>query len=213
MSSITPQEFVAKWKSSELKERSSYQEHFLNLCQLIEHPTPAELDAKGKFFTFEAGASKTAGGNGFADVWYLGHFAWEYKGKHANLDKAYDQLLQYKDSLQNPPLLIVSDTDVIRVHTNFTNSIKKEINISFDDILSGKGLKILRQVFTDPEALRPAETTQQVTEEAAKKFARLADRMRSRGEDPTQAAHFIIRLLFCLFSEDIGLLPDVNRHT
>ena len=36
-------------------------------------------------------------------------FAWEYKGQHANLDKAYDQLLQYREALENPPLLIVSD--------------------------------------------------------------------------------------------------------
>jgi len=31
--------------------------------------------------------------------------------------------------------------------------------------------------------------------------------MRRRGANPGQAAHFLMRLLFCLFAEDIGLLP------
>ena len=42
-------------------------------------------------------------GAAFADVWMRGHFAWEYKGKHKNLDAAYQQLLQYKEDLENPP--------------------------------------------------------------------------------------------------------------
>ena len=117
---LTPQAFVDKWRHAALKERQAYQQHFIDLCRLVGHPTPAELDNKGDFFTFEAGTSKVAGGDGFADVWYQGHFAWEYKGKHANLDKAYQQLLQYREALENPPLLIVSDIDTILIHTNFT---------------------------------------------------------------------------------------------
>lgn len=208
MPPITPNEFVAKWKNSELKERSSYQEHFIDLCHLVNHQTPAEMDPNGSFFTFEAGAAKTGGGNGFADVWFKDHFGWEYKGKHGNLEKAYSQLLLYKDSLQNPPLLIVSDIDSIHIHTNFTNTVKQEIVLTLDDVLDPRKLQTLTRIFTNPETLRPAQTTHQVTEQAAIKFARLADHLRTRGIDPTEAAHFMIRLLFCLFSEDVGLLPE-----
>ncbi len=42
---------------------------------------------------------------------------------------------------------------------------------------------------------------------AAAEFATLADSLRARGVDPQRAAHFLMRLLFCLFAEDIGLLP------
>jgi hypothetical protein len=42
MSTLTPQHFVAKWQSSALKERSAYQELFLDLCHPIEHATPAD---------------------------------------------------------------------------------------------------------------------------------------------------------------------------
>ncbi len=79
---LTPQAFVQKWRSSTLKERSSAQEHFIDLCRLIDHPTPAEADPTGQSFTFEAGASTQRGGHGWADVWKRRYFAWEYKGKH-----------------------------------------------------------------------------------------------------------------------------------
>ena len=46
-----------------------------------------------------------------------------------------------------------------------------------------------------------------MTEVAAAEFARLADHLRKWGEEPQTIAHFSIRLLFCLFSEDINLLP------
>lgn len=206
--SLTPNEFVTKWRHSELKERSSYQEHFIDLCRLIGHQTPAELDPKGDFFTFEAGASKLTGGQGWADVWYKGRFAWEYKGKDADLDKAYQQLQQYRESLMNPPLLIVSDIDQIQIHTNFTNTVHKVYTLTLDDLLDPSNLALLRAAFNRPEELRAPLTTEQVTQEAAAQFARLSAILLLYGEDPSRIAHFLIRLLFCLFAEDIGLLPS-----
>ena len=76
---MTPQAFVQKWKASQLKERSASQEHFIDLCRLIGQPTPAESDPDGSWYTFERGARKTGGGEGWADVWKKGCFAWEYK--------------------------------------------------------------------------------------------------------------------------------------
>ena len=49
----------------------------------------------------------TGGKRGWADVWNKSYFAWEYKGSHAYLDKAYQQLQQYRESLESPPLLMV----------------------------------------------------------------------------------------------------------
>ena len=106
---MTPNEFIAKWQASELKERSAAQEHFIDLCRLLGEPTPAEADPKGDHYCFERGAHKDSGGAGWADVWKRHCFAWEYKGKHADLDAAFDQLRQYALALENPPLLIVSD--------------------------------------------------------------------------------------------------------
>jgi hypothetical protein len=42
---------------------------------------PTTADPQGEWFAFEMGASKTGGGEGWADVWRKDCFAWEYKGK------------------------------------------------------------------------------------------------------------------------------------
>ena len=81
---MTPYEFIAKWRASELKERSASQEHFIDLCHLLGEPSPAEADPTGEAYCFEWGARKDTGGNGWADVWKRHHFAWEYKGKRAD---------------------------------------------------------------------------------------------------------------------------------
>ncbi len=205
---LTPQDFVSKWKRAEARERQSVQEHFLDLCALAGHQTPMDYDPTGTHYAFEMGAAKTSGGQGWADVAKLGYFGWEYKSKDADLDKAYDQLLRYRDSLQNPPLLIVSDINNIIIRTNYTNLPTRTITLTLDDLLTADGLKTLKAVFFNPDELKPHITVEGVTEEAAKQFSTLAGILRKYGEEPQAVAHFLIRLLFCLFAEDIGLLPE-----
>ena len=125
MANLTPQAFAAKWSGMALSERSSYQEHFRDLCAMLGQPTPTDVDRKGDFYTFEKGVEKSGGGKGFADVWRKGFFAFEYKGKHKDLTAAYSQLLLYREDLENPPLLVVTDTDRFEVHTNFTGTAKE----------------------------------------------------------------------------------------
>lgn len=204
---LTPQNFLTKWRQAAVNERASAQSHFIDICRLIDHPAPLDMDPAGKFFRFEAGASKTSGGEGFADVWYRGRFAWEYKGKHADLDKAYQQLLQYREALENPPLLIVSDIETIVIHTNFTNTVKHTYTLTLDQLLTPDGLSTLRNAFNNPDALRAPQTSDVVTARAASHFARLAEKLRQMGNDPAASAHFLIQLLFCLFAEDVELLP------
>ena len=207
--------FIARWQSSRLSERSAAQSHFIDLCRLLGQPTPAEADPAGSFYTFEKGLKKTGGGDGFADVWYKGHFAWEYKGKDKKLADAYQQLLKYREDLENPPLLVVCDFNRFEVHTNFTSTAKRVYSFALPDLadptpMPGVGLSplgVLSALFTNPERLRPDRTSAQVTEAAAREFATLAESLRRYGEHPERAAHFLVRLLFCLFAQDIGLLP------
>ena len=210
---LTPRAFVDKWKQVSVKDRSAYQEHFRDLCALVGHPTPTDGDPTGANYMFEAGAAKEGGGNGFADVWKRGFFAFEYKGKDGNLDRAYQQLQLYRESLQNPPLLIVSDLERIVIHSNFTNSLKKTVVLGFNDLLTPAGFDLLHAVFFEPERFRTAETVEQITADAAAKIGAVAERLRESGVDPQRAAHFLIRIVFCLFAEDVGLLPrDLLRQ-
>src|SRR5207249_2842502 len=119
---VTPSEFAAKWAGSTRTERAASQEHFIDLCWMIGVPTPNEADPTGEWYAFEKGAEKVGGGEGFADVWKKDHFGWEYKGKKKDLDAAYQQLLQYREALENPPLLVVCDLERFEVHTNFTGT-------------------------------------------------------------------------------------------
>src|SRR3954468_11386961 len=159
---MTPQEFIAKWKPVQLSERSAAQQHFLDLCDLLGQPKPAAADPEGTWYTFERGCHKTDGGQGWADVWLRGHFGWEYKGKKKDLTAAYKQLLQYREDLENPPLLIVCDLDRFEIHTNFTGTVKHVYKFSLAELAEPENLDILRRVFTDPQSLKPGLTAEAV---------------------------------------------------
>src|SRR5688572_21913532 len=100
---MTPDTFIARWKLSTLGERQAAQPHFLDSCELLDEPKPADVDVSGTDYCFEKGAIKTSGWRGRCDVWKKGHFAWEYKGKGADLNAALAQLQQYALALDNPP--------------------------------------------------------------------------------------------------------------
>ena len=205
---MTPQDFITKWRAAELKERSASQSHFNDLCALLGILDPIAADPVGEWFAFEKGASKTSGGEGWADVWRKGCFAWEYKGPRKDLDKAFSQLLQYSVALENPPLLIVSDMDRIRIHTNWTNTVQEVHDFVLEDLIDGDAREKLKRAFSDPEHFKPTKTRQALTEETAREFAGIAQRLRDRGHEAHQVAHFVNQLVFCMFAEDVGLLPD-----
>jgi len=176
---------------------------------MLDVPTPNEADPTGDWYAFEKGAEKTIGGDGFADVWQRGHFAWEYKGKHKDLKAAYQQLLQYREALENPPLLVVCDLDRFEIHTNFTNTTAVVHCFDLERLLTdpAEPLSLLRAVMQHPEELRPGTTRDELTAKAARQFASLAEELRERGHEPHLVAHFLNKLLFCMFAEDAGLLP------
>ncbi len=179
---MTPQDFIAKWQDSELSERSACQQHFLDLCDLLGQAKPAEVDKVGSYYTFERGVSKTDGGQGWADVWKKGYFGWEYKGKHKDLKAAYKQLLQYREALENPPLLVVCDLDRFEVHTNFTGTIKQEHHFDLQGLNDPENLQILRSVFINPEALKPGQTLGQQIAESGRQPTRIRDAIRNEWE-------------------------------
>ncbi len=70
---MTPSEFAAKWSAATVKESAGR--------RALRRPLPdagvSDADgsrSNGEWYAFEKGAEKTAGGDGFADVWKRGHF-------------------------------------------------------------------------------------------------------------------------------------------
>ncbi len=200
---MTPHQFIAKWRDNPLSERAGAQAFFLDLCALLGVAAPNDPDQ----YCFERGATRTGAGQGWADVWKRGHFGWENKGPGGDLGGALKQLMTYALALDNPPLLVVSNRDVTQIHTHFTGTPSETHTIRLEDIGTPDNLQKLRWLFTDPERFRPGRTVQDITADAAGRFAAIAQSMTGRGHDPQQVAHFLIQCLFCMFAEDIELLP------
>ncbi|HOG03594.1 MAG TPA: N-6 DNA methylase [Accumulibacter sp.] len=200
---MTPHQFIAKWRDNPLSERAGAQAFFLDLCALLGVAAPNDPD----HYCFERGATRTGAGQGWADVWKRGHFGWENKGPGGALGGALKQLMTYALALDNPPLLVVSNRDVTQIHTHFTGTPSETHTIRLEDIGTPDNLQKLRWLFTDPERFRPGRTVQDITADAAGRFAAIAQSMTGRGHDPQQVAHFLIQCLFCMFAEDIELLP------
>ena len=221
---MNPPEFVKIWAASTQGEKATAQEHFIDLCRLLNEQTPNEADPSGDFYAFEKGAKKPDG-DGFADVWLKGHFAWEYKGKHKDLGIAYKQVQTYREALGNPPLLVVSDIERFEVHTNWTNTETwiyrfRNGDIALDepvevatyggpasDAPKLTALQVLKALFEEPERLKPLRTTEQITQEAAKLFGRITDDLRKWKVEDMRIARFVTRVMFCMFATDVGLLP------
>jgi hypothetical protein len=77
MTSMTAAHFVKKWSKIQLKERTSAQSHFNDICALVDHNPPLETDT-----------DRPGGEHGWADAWYKGRFVWEYKSPDKNLETA-----------------------------------------------------------------------------------------------------------------------------
>jgi hypothetical protein len=238
---MTPAEFKRKWAKYSGKETSAYQEHFNDLCALLGQPSPVSADPTGsesfcfqkrvlkdaELFAFDDGgrvAEEPDQERGFADVWKRGCFAWEYKGKKKNLDEAYRQLLRYRESLQNPPLLVVCDFDRYIVRTNFNGTVQETKEFTNAQIDEPWVLSLLRAVFSDPGFLKPQRRTDEVTQQLARQIAEVARSLqeresielidaKSRREHSVaqrknlRIARFLNRIVFCFFAEDTGLLP------
>lgn len=200
---MTPQAFIAHWRHNQISERAGAQQHFNDLCELLGQEKPRDTDN----YCFERGA-KTQSGQGWADVWKRGCFAWEYKAPNRDLNAALKQLMNYALALDNPPLLVVSDLRTIEIHTHFTGHPSEIHRIQIEDLTKPEARQKLIWLFTDPEKFKPQRTTFAVTEKAAQKIGEIAQRLNQRGNEPLDVAHFLIQCVFCMFAEDSKLIPE-----
>ena len=186
---MTPHEFITKWRASELKERSA-SKNTPSTFAGCSASRPRLRPTRPARRTASSGAPEGHRGDGWADVWKRHHFAWEYKGRRADLDAAFGQHRQYALALENPPLLIVSDMRRFRIRTNWTNSVSKSYELDLDDLADAAARDRLKWAFSDPERLRPGETRQSLTERAAASFATVAAGPARPGPRPAPGSPF-----------------------
>jgi hypothetical protein len=205
---MTPQAFIAHWQHNNITERAGAQQHFNDLCEVLDVEKPRDAEN----YTFERGArlhnGTGQGGQGWADVWKRGCFAWEYKAPGRDLNAALKQLMNYALALDNPPLLVVSDLRTIEIHTHFTGHPSEIHRIEISQLTQPETLQKLKWLFNEPERFKPQRTTYAVTELAAKRIGEIAKRLNERGNAAEEVAHFLIQCVFCMFAEDAKLLPE-----
>jgi hypothetical protein len=117
----------------------------------------------------------------------------------------------------NPPFILVGDIGhSIEVYADFTQAGKaylpfrdpRSFRIPLKDLAREDVRERLRLIWTQPAALDPAKVSADVTREIAGYLAELAKSFEAGGHEPEVVAQFLTRCLFCMFAEDVGLLPD-----
>jgi hypothetical protein len=115
-----------------------------------------------------------------------------------------------------PPLLVVVDVgDSIALYSEFTRTGGSYVpfpdpnryRIRLDDLRDADTRALLATVWIDPMSLDPTRRSARVTREIADRLALLAKSL-ERDHDPEIVAGFLMRCLFTMFAEDVGLLPN-----
>ena len=145
---------------------------------------------------------------GFADAYLEERFGWEFKGDDADLDAALNQLLRYQVYLKTPPLLIVSSFKTIRIRTNFPGMATELHEIPVSRLDERENLNKLRYAFHAPVEFRPDRSVDTVTRETTELFHSIVADMELYNEDPEKLARYLNQLVFCLYADAAGLLPD-----
>ncbi len=139
------------------------------------------------------------------------------RGWSQAMDRAYGQAAQYARALPEwPPFLVVVDVGhAFALFANFARDGKAYLpfpdpathRFLLDDLADPKVLDRLRRLWTDPLSLDPSRHAAKVTTHVAERLAVLATSLERQGHSPDLVADFLMRCLFTMFAEDVGLLP------
>jgi hypothetical protein len=116
-----------------------------------------------------------------------------------------------------PPFLLVTDVGhCIDVYADFSGTGKQytqfpdaaRFRIKLDDLRDANVRERLARIWTEPLGLDPSKEATKVTREIAEALAALSKRLEARGNNATRVADFLMRCLFTMFAEDVGLIPE-----
>lgn len=230
------QDFIQRWHNASGSERANYQLFLTELCALLEvdRPDPASLDTEENAYVFERKVSfrhpDGSTSNGFIDLYRRGSFVCEAKQTNLELDskgwdnamlRAHAQAQQYARALPagegRPPFVILVDVGRnIEIYAEFTRSGATYVpypdprshRIRLEDLHRPEVQDTLRAIWNDPLSLDPARRSARVTREIAGQLASLAKSLEAAGHGADTVAAFLMRCLFTMFAEDVGLLPE-----
>jgi hypothetical protein len=116
-----------------------------------------------------------------------------------------------------PPFVLVCDVgNCFEVYANFRRDGKafdqfpdrQSFRIYLEDLRQPEVRKRLVHIWTDPMSLDPARKSARVTRAIAKRLAAVSRALERQKHLPGEVSMFLMRCLFTMFAEDVGLLPE-----
>jgi len=200
-------QFTREWEGEtrERAEKDSFWNDFFHIFGI----------SRRRVATFEQNIKKLNNNQGFIDLFWPGHLIIEHKSQGKDLEKAFQQALEYIPNMKEhelPRYVLVCDFTNFILHdleenerVEFTLD-KFHENIQYFGFIAGYKRKTYAS--EDP-----------VNIEAAERMGRLHDSLRETGYEGHDLEVYLVRLLFCLFAEDTGIFEKglfqeyIETHT
>jgi len=131
--------------------------------------------------------------------------------------QAEDYVRLLPNGHEPPPFVLVCDVGhCIEVYANFRRDGKafdqfpdrQSFRIYLEDLRRKEVRDLLAAVWTDPLSLDPARKSARVTRAIAERLAAVSKALERDKHPPEEVAMFLMRCLFTMFAEDVGLLPE-----
>ncbi|MEI6407754.1 MAG: DNA methyltransferase [Bacteroidota bacterium] len=199
--------FSKEWEneSSEHAESKPFWEKFFKVFA-IERKSIAR---------YEASVKKLGNKQGYIDLFWPGNLIIEHKSKGKDLDKAFHQAIDYFSGLKEyeiPKFILVSDFQRFRLYD-------LEASTQHDFPLNELAANVHLFGFIAGYQKRVYKDEDPVNIEAAERMGRLHDRLEEAGYTGHALEVYLVRMLFCLFSEDTGIFERtqfqdlIDTHT
>jgi len=151
--------------------------------------------------SFEQKVKKLDGRDGYIDWLWKGNLLIEHKSRGKNLDRAYQQAIDYFPGLKEhelPRFVLISDFARFRLFD------------LIDDVQTEFLLQDLHknvQLFWFIAGYQPRKVSPDnpINAKAVQRMARLHDQLKQIGYTGHDLEVYLVRLLFCLFAEDTGI--------
>lgn len=235
------EKFRARWLGSAASEKSNSQLFLTELTDLlgVPHPQAAVNDPAKDQYVFERRVAIAQPGGervGWIDLYKAGCFVLESKqGANAGkrhgfakrdtpmweneMEKARGQAKGYAQTLaEPPPFILVCDVGhVFELHASFDASAHWTAfpdppkNRLYLADFGAEQVELLRAVWTDPHSLDPSQHQAQVSRDVAVPLAKIARSLEARGHNAELVAEFLMRCIFTMFAEDVGLFAGRRK--
>ena len=156
--------------------------------------------------TFEHAVKKYGGDQGYVDLFWPGVLLVEQKSRGKNLDRAFDQALDYFPGIKErdlPRHIVVCDFARFRLHDLETGDTRE---FALKDLH-----KHIRHFgFIAGYETQDIKPQNPVNIQAAERMGRLHDALKAAGFEGHALEVLLVRLLFCLFADDTGIFQPAQ---